>query len=124
MLSINNKFEIGQDVYVVHKCRTKEICPSCKGEGNKIIDGNIFTCQKCYGSGQLMGIKNYQVIGKDTIKRIKIYLEECGGEIKSVVKYAFEDGNDYTDAKLFITEEEAKARCKELNMDDSANGNR
>ena len=124
MLSVDNKFEIGQDVYVVHKCRTKEICPACKGEGSKIIDGNIFTCQKCHSSGQLRDIKNYQVIGKDTIKKIRIYLDECGGEIKSVVKYAFENGNDYTDAKLFITKEEAEECCKKLNMEDSANGNR
>lgn len=33
---------------------------------------------------------------------------------KTVVKYAFKNGYDYTEAKLFLTKEEAEACCKEL----------
>ena len=118
MLNIDNKFEIGQEVYVIRKFTMKETCPACKGEGRKIIDGNAFTCNRCYGSGQVNGIENYQVTGKDTIKKMRIYLERSDGGIKSVVKYVFKNGRDYTDKKLFLTAEEADARCKKLNEED------
>lgn len=29
MLNIDNQFEIGQEVYVIRKERTKEKCPAC-----------------------------------------------------------------------------------------------
>ena len=33
MLNIDNKFEIGQEVYVIRKERTKEKCFACNGDG-------------------------------------------------------------------------------------------
>ena len=47
MFNINNKFEIGQEVYLIRKVKIKNPCPACNGEGNKIIDGNKFYCSKC-----------------------------------------------------------------------------
>lgn len=35
--------------------------------------------------------------------------------IKTIVKYGFRNGTDYTDAKLFLTEEEANTECNGLN---------
>lgn len=119
MLQIDNKFEIGQEVYVIQKCRVKDECPACKGEGQIIVDGNRFSCVTCYGTGRLHGQKKmYQVVGKDIIDKIKTYtyrLNNGTDEVKTVIKYAFRDGTDYTDAKLFLTEEEAIAECDRLN---------
>lgn len=119
MLQINNKFEIGQEVYVIQKCRVKDKCPACKGEGQIVVDGNRFSCVTCYGTGRLHGQKKtYQVVGKDIIDKIKTYsyrLHNGADGIKTVVKYALKDGTDYTDAKLFLTEEEANAECDRLN---------
>lgn len=127
MLNIDNKFEIGQEVYVIRKERTKEKCPACNGEGHIVIDGNRFSCEKCYGNGRLHGQKRkYQVVGKDVIDKIKTYsyrIHKGTDEIKTVIKYAFKNGDDYTDAKLFLTLEKAEARCKELNQGESDNGN-
>lgn len=119
MLNIDNKFEIGQEVYVIRKERVKEQCPACKGKGQIIVDGNRFSCVTCYGTGRLHGQKKtYQVVGKDIIDKIKTYsyrLHNGTDGIKTIVKYAFKDGTDYTDAKLFLTEEEANAECERLN---------
>ncbi len=119
MLNIDNKFEIGQEVYVIQKCRMKDECPACKGEGHIIVDGNRFSCVTCYGTGRLHGQKKvYQVVGKDIIDKIKTYsyrLHNGTDGIKTVVKYAFRNGTDYTDVKLFLTEEEAIAECDRLN---------
>ena len=118
MFTVDNKFEIGQEVYIVRKGQLKENCPACDGQGYKIIDGNKFSCVKCYGTGHLRGKSIYQIIGKDTIDSIKTYkyrLHNGTNEIKTVVKYGFENNDDYTDAKLFLTEEEAIAACEKLN---------
>ena len=126
MLNIENKFEIGQEVYVIRKERVKERCPACNGDGHIIVNENRFSCESCYGTGLLHGKKRiYQVVGKDVIDRIKTYsyrLHNGTDEIKTVVKYAFKNGDDYTDTKLFLTEEEAEARCKELKYGEMLKG--
>ena len=118
MLYVDNKFEIGQEVYIVQKAREDFICPACNGDGHIIVNENRFSCVSCYGTGLLHGKKSYQLVGKDVIDKIKTYsyrLHNGTNGIKTVVKYAFKDGTDYTDAKLFLTEEEANAECDRLN---------
>ena len=123
-IDVNTKFDVGQEVYIIQKARSKEPCAACNGEGHIIIDGNKFSCDKCFGTGRLHGKRKiYQLAGKDTITNIKVYnyLLNTGGhhnESKTVVKYGFADRNDYTDQKLFATQEEAQARCKELNKEE------
>lgn len=129
-INMETKFDIGQEVYVIQKARVKEPCAACNGHGDIIIDGNRFSCTSCYGTGRLYGRKKiYQLVGKDTITSIKVlnYLLNTGGhhnELKIVVKYGFKNGNDFTDQKLFATQEEAEARCRELNGEVTTNGNR
>lgn len=121
MFTVDNKYEIGQEVYIVQKGQSKEKCPACNGQGYKIIDGNKFSCVKCYGTGHLRGKSIYQIIGKDTIDRIKTYKYRLHNrtnniKIKTIVQYGFRGSrDDYTDAKLFLTEEEAIATCEKLN---------
>lgn len=123
-IDVNTKFDVGQEVYIIQKARSKESCAACNGEWHIIIDGNKFSCDKCFGTGRLHGKRKiYQLAGKDTITNIKVYnyLLNAGGhhnESKTVVKYGFADRNDYTDQKLFSTQEEAQARCKELNKEE------
>ena len=118
MLQINNKFEVGQEVYIIQKVRVKEDCPACNGEGHIIIDGNRFSCVTCYGTGRLHGQKKtHEVIGKKVIIKIKTYTYRNNGvgEMRTEVKYIFENGYEFTDAKLFLTEGEANAECDRLN---------
>ena len=118
-INMETKFDLGQEVYIIQKARAKEPCAACNGQGHIKIEGNDFSCTLCYGTGRLYGKKKiYQLVGKDTITSIKIfnYLLNVGGhhnELKTVVKYAFKNGTDFTDQKLFAAQEEAEARCRE-----------
>lgn len=122
-INVETKFNLGQEVYIIQKTRSKEPCAACKGEGHIIIDGNRFSCNTCFGTGRLhRKRKIYQLAGKDIITSIKVYnylLNTCGhhNEPKTVVKYRFKNGDDYTDQKLFATQEEAEKRCNELNRE-------
>lgn len=116
MISVENKFEIGQEVYIVRKMREKTVCPACDGIGYKIINGYKFSCRECYGTGYLHSKnKIYRVDEKDKIDRIKIFMYIENGEMKTVVKYKLKNGNEFVKRSLFATREEAEARCKELN---------
>lgn len=115
MLNIENTFEIGQEVYIVQKQRDIRDCPACDGIGHKVIDGHKFSCVDCHGSGKIYGRKRIYKSEKDIIRRIVIQLYTENGEAKTVIKYRFECGGEYTDKRLFTTQEEAEACCKELN---------
>ena len=129
-INVETKVNIDQEVYIIQKARLKEPCAVCNGEGHIIVDGNRFSCTSCFGTGRLYGKRKiYQLLGKDTITSIKVfnYLLNADGhhnELKTVVKYAFKNGTDFTDQKLFATQEEAEARCRELNGEVTADGNR
>lgn len=126
-INVETKFNLGQEVYIIQKARSKESCVACNGEGHIIIDSNKFSCNTCFGTGRLHGKRKlYQLADKDIITNIKVYnyLLNTGGhhnESKTVVKYGFKNGDDYSDQKLFATQEEARARCNELNGEELQN---
>ena len=121
MLNIDNKFEVGQEVYVIQKVRTKTPCSACNGEGHKIIDGNKFYCSKCNGEGYLRyeTKKEYQVIGLKTVTLVKSITQLQGKELVPKTVITYNVGNECMTLKevpehyLFTTKEEAEARCKE-----------
>ena len=125
MLNIDNKFEVGQEVYVIQKVRTKTPCSACNGEGHKIIDGNKFYCSKCNGKGYLRyeTKKEYQVIGLKTVTLVKSITQLQGKELVPKTVITYNVGNECMTLKevpehhLFTTKKEAEARCKELNED-------
>lgn len=118
MLYVDNKFGIGQEVYIVQKAREDSICPACNGDGHKMIDGHKFSCVDCYGTGRLHGKKKiYKVKGKDKIHRISIHVYIENGEVKTVIKYKFQNATEFTDKRLFAAEEEAIAECDKLNSE-------
>ena len=73
-INVETKFNLGQEVYIIQKARSKEPCAACNGEGHIIIDGNRFSCNTCFGIGRLHGKRKiYQLDGKDTITSIKVH---------------------------------------------------
>lgn len=125
MLQIDNKFDVGQEVYVIQKCRVKEICPACNGEGNKIIDGYKFNCTLCTGFGFLnpRKKKEYQVVGLNTITLVKTITQLQGKELvpQTVITYNVksEEGTlrEVPEHHLFTDGEEAIKYCALLNKE-------
>ncbi len=118
MLNIDNKFEIGQEVYVIQKVKPKNICSACNGESYKIIDDNRFACTKCWGDGWIRGKKKiYKVLeGIKTITAIKLYSNDTLSEIKYNLRDEDNSGSfESVEKYLFATKEEAEVCCKELN---------
>lgn len=119
MMQVDNKFEIGQEVYVIWKVKVKRPCSACKGEGHKIIDGSKFYCSKCGGEGVLRyeTKKEYQVVGLKEVTLIKTLTQLQGQENKpeTDVRYNLGNMNDVPEHLLFANGEEAIATCKKLN---------
>ena len=123
MLNIDNQFEIGQEVYVIRKERTKEICPACNNQGHLVIDGNRFSCEKCNGRGYLRNTANieYQVLGQYVVTLVKSITQLQDKKLlpKTVVTYNV--GNEYMTLKeipehhLFVSCDEAITVCGDLN---------
>lgn len=135
MLNINNKFEIGQEVYVIRKVRTKIPCSVCNGEGHKVIDGHKFYCSKCNGEGYFRyGTKEeYQVIGLKTVTLIKSITQLQGKEQIPQTVITYNVGSECVTLKevpehyLFVSCDEAIMVCGDLNRkmneEESDNGN-
>lgn len=119
MLNIDNKFEIGQEVYVIQKVRVKKPCSACNGEGHKIIDGNKYYCSRCDGKGFLRyeTKKEYQVVGLKEVTLIKTLTHPQGQnpEPRTEIKYNVGNIKEVPEHHLFVNGEEAIAACKELN---------
>lgn len=125
MMQINNKFDIGQEVYVIRKVKINVPCSACNGEGHKIIDGSKFYCSKCSGEGFLRyeTKKEYQVIGLKTIILVKSITQLQGKELvpKTTVIYNVETDNgtlkEVPEHHLFTNGEEAIKYCELLNKE-------
>lgn len=112
MMQIDNKFDIGQEVYFIGKVKPKNICPACNGKRHVVIDGSKFYCKKCDGDGWIWSRnKIYQVEGKRVITMVKTYTNDTTTE----VKYNLGNLKDVVEKYLFIDGEEAIAECDKLN---------
>ena len=123
MLNIDNKFEIGQEVYVIRKKRIAKLCSACNGAGYKIIDGNKFYCSKCDGE-RYSGYetkKEYQVIGLKTVTLVKSITQLQGKELVPKTVITYNVGNECMTLKevpehhLFVSCDEAITVCGDLN---------
>lgn len=117
-INIQTKFNIGQEVYIIQKARSKEPCAACNGEGHIIIDGNRFSYDMCRTDGKVSKIKY------ETRKKVIDDVRVLNTLKTNIVRYGFKNGAVYTEKNVFATQEEAETRCNELNKEVRDNGNR
>ena len=113
MIIFDNKFNIGEEVYLITQVPIKYECPICEGEGKIVHNGYEMGCPKCQGHGKLCDDKSrvWEVMnGTFTINSIKA---NCNGE--SVTMRYKVSGYNRAEYNLFKSVEDAEKRCKELN---------
>ena len=106
MLNIDNKFEIGQEVYLLEK----KHCPVCNGKGSFYHNGYYIECPKCKmkNSGQY-------IVAEGTYKITGIRTNTHDG-VNFSIRYNV-GGKKLPENRIFATKEEAEARCKELTLE-------
>lgn len=113
MFVVENKFDIGEEVYLIEQIPFEYDCPVCKGEGKFLHNNYLIKCLKCFGSGQVLDnkIKVWVVMeGTHLIHGIKVRRINNINKIKYKVS-TFNRSED----NIFKTFEEAEKRCFHLN---------
>ena len=104
MLQIDNKFEIGQEVYLLQR----KNCSMCNGNGYFLYGGYRIECPKCKEEGD----KQYKVMdGKHKITGIRTNTHDG---VNFSIRYNA-SGIKRAENRIFATLEEAIAECDKLN---------
>ena len=113
---VNNKFNVGDEVYTIVQKNIEMECPLCHGNGNINYNGYEIRCPECKGEKIIKTKYKVWEVLEDVliIKRIKMSI---GCEDQSF-KYQL-NGSYHTNRKsekhLFKTKEEAEKMCVEYN---------
>lgn len=121
MLEVNNKFEIGEEVYTGIRVPVKYKCPICDGEGKFLHNGYEVRCNNCCGSGKLHNAHQFLLEPvKVRIRRIiaSIWNEQIS--IKYKVDCTEANVRNRSETTLFKTLEETEQYCKECNTKNRA----
>lgn len=118
MLKVDNKFDVGQEVYVISETvktvQHTEKCDTCEGMGIIIYKGKKLQCPLCYN-------------GKITTGTERIFAYSIGdhGKITSIrIRYTNKDsqsirykinGKSVPENMIALTGSDAIALCEELN---------
>lgn len=116
MIQVNNKFEIGEEVYTGVRVPVKYKCPICDGEGRFLHNGYEVKCNNCCGSGMLHNTHQFLLEPvKVEIRRIIASFWNDVITVKYKVNCAEANVNSRSETTLFKTFEESKQYCKECN---------
>lgn len=127
MFTVDNKFDVGQEVYLVTKTKerleNKCTCDVCMGRGKVTYKGYDVKCPKCKGKGDI--ILNSKVVEINTVDhepyRIVSYrytVCKDGEILRYKIKQGYGKEKSVTEEEIFAMREEAVKVCDELNMFD------
>ena len=115
MITINNKFEIGEKAFTVYRVPVDYKCPICEGNGK--FEHNLYEvrCKNCNGTGLLHDTHNTLLgVAEVTVSGIKV---SCNGENVSVKYRVHSDKNirNRQESTMFKSLEVAELYCKSVN---------
>lgn len=117
MIEINNKFEIGEEVYTGVRVPVKYKCPICEGQGKFMHNGYDVRCGNCGGSGKLHNSHQFLLEPvKVMIRRIIASIWSDVTTVKYRVDCSEANVRNRSESSLFRSLEEAERYCKECNM--------
>lgn len=119
MFTVDNKFEIGEEVYTTYRKPTHYKCPVCEGNGKFLHNGYEVWCRNCNGTGKLHNPKQYVLdVCKVRIRRINasIWTDHITVKYKvDCIDNVYKNVNNRSEAGLFKTREEAEKYCVDVN---------
>lgn len=121
MITVDNKFEIGEEVYTGVRVPVKYKCPICEGQGKFIHNGYEVKCSNCGGSGKLHNSHQYLLEPvKVKIYRINASIWNDVVTVKYKVDCSEANVRNRSESALFRSLEEAEQYCKECNTKEKA----
>lgn len=116
MIEINNKFEIGEEVYTGVRIPVKYKCPICEGQGKFMHNGYDVRCSNCCGSGKLHNSHQFLLEPvKVRIRRIIASIWNDATTVKYKVDCSEANVRNRSESALFRSLEEVEQYCKECN---------
>lgn len=117
-MELNNKFEIGQELYTVIRKPIEYKCPVCDGTGKFNHNGYEVKCPHCQGSGRIEDKKTlWNVVDhKVKVSSIKASIYKENQHIKyKVYCQSVININKRPEEQLFTSIEEAERFCYDNN---------
>ena len=118
MFTVDNKFEIGEEAYTVHRKLVNYKCPVCEGKGTFEHNGFEIWCKNCNGTGKLHNAKQYILeVCKVKVRRIKVSIFESVKTIKYTVAPVDPPKigvKNRIENNMFKTKEEAEKYCVDV----------
>jgi len=117
ILELPVRFQNGDLIYTTKKIKVETVCPICEGKQTITYKNKNMRCLECMGKGKTTSSNFTNIVCDDPyiISNTKINVNSNGG---ISIKYKGKCGSSFYDRaenNLFVTKEEAKLRCKELN---------
>lgn len=120
MITVDNKFEVGEKAFTVYRVPVHYKCPVCEGEGNFIHNGYEVQCKKCSGSGKLHDAHNTLLAPTEvTVSSIKISYNGSKESVRYKL-YSSKNVKNRSEETMFKTIEEADDYCKCVNTKEIA----
>lgn len=120
MITVNNKFDIGEECYSIYRKPTHYSCPICEGEGEFVHNGYMIRCINCSGSGKLHNPEqSVLAVCKVKVRCVVSSIYENQTTVRYGVNGIDDDLfvriNSRSENHLFKTREEAEEYCIEMN---------
>lgn len=116
MVQVNNKFEIGEELWTGVRVPVKYECPVCKGKGKFMHNGYEVRCNHCSGSGKIHESHQFLLEPvKVTVRRMIASIWNDQITVKYKVNCSTANVNNRSETALFRTLEECEQYCKDCN---------
>ena len=115
MITVNNKFEVGEKAYTIYRVPVKFKCPICEGNGKFEHNGYEVDCKRCNGTGKLHDAHNTLLAPTEVkVSSIKISFNGTNVSVRYKV-HGTQNVNNRSEQTMFKTLEETENYCKCVN---------
>ncbi|QJI52358.1 putative molecular chaperone [Psychrobacillus phage Perkons] len=120
-LELQMKFSKEDTIYTTKQTPVENVCNICEGNGVIIYNNKNMRCPECAGKGKFISSKKIYTVCEEPfiVSTIKVSISNNGN---ATVRYKGRCGFsnlNRSEENLFLTKEEAKKRCDELNREKS-----